>query len=571
MIQSLTIHHIALIEELRLTFHQGLHVLSGETGAGKSIVVDAVNLILGGRADKDLIRTGTDKATVEAEFDVPSQSETAALLQREGIDFDGRTVTVYREIARNGRNICRVCGVLMPVAFLKELAPLLMDIHGQHDHTFLLNPDMHLSFLDRMGNEAHQALMRQTAGDCAAFLANHREYAKLVRRNENRQQRLTQLESELRQLRQAKLKPGEEEKLAEEAERLRNAGRIADQLRAAYEALNTGENDISPLSKTREAETAVRQLVPFGGEFGKLLERCESLYYEMEELSYDLYHAMEKAQNDPHRLELVEQRLELIRQLTWQYGSVEEAIQAEKRLELEYEELCGLEDRMEEMAAEHKQLLAAYRKTARALTEARKQLAADFEKRMSLELSELGMGSTQFQVQFAQRDGKPKMPQPTGDDQVEFLISPNPGEPLKPMARIASGGELSRLMLAMKRMEADKSGVQSMVFDEIDTGISGRIAQVVAEKMISISRNCQVICVTHLPQIAAAADYEYLVQKQVIGDRTVTSVTELDERGRIGEVARMISGAGGLTEAAEDYARRMLADSRTLHAAATEA
>ncbi len=562
MIQSLSLTNIALIEKLDISFYNGMHVLTGETGAGKSIVVDAVNLILGGRADKDLIRTGTEKATAEAVFDVPENAEIQALMEREQIEYDGRTVIIYREISRNGKNICRVCGVMTALSFLKELAAYLMDIHGQHDHRFLLDPGMHLSYLDRMGGADHRALMQETAAACEAFLKNHRAYARLVKQNEYKEQRMSLLESELEALHQAKMKPGDEQRLTEECAALRVSGKAARAFRSAYAELAEGETEASALGKVKEALNALRtQGASEAAE--QLAARCETLYYELEEFAFDLNRALEQAGDDPGRLEQAERRLDMIKRLLRRYGSEEGALAAEESLEEEYRDLTGLEDRLEEMAAEHKRLLSEYRKAARNLSASRRELARTFSSKMRGELAELGMGNTQFEAVFAANEQKkPQMPREIGDDQMEFMISPNPGEPMKPLARIASGGELSRLMLALKTLEADHTGLDAMVFDEIDTGISGRMAQVVAEKMVRIAESCQVICVTHLPQIAAAADHEYLVQKHVNGDRTQTTVTELDPAGRREEVARMISGAEGVTEATRNYAERLLSEAR---------
>ena len=560
MIQSLTIRNIVLIEELTIRFHRGMHVLSGETGAGKSIVVDAVNLILGGRADRSLIRTGSEKASVEAVFDTADHPEAAAILEREQIEADGGTVTLYREMTAGGKNLCRICGVMTPVGLLRELGAVLMDIHGQHEHQFLMDPEMHLNFLDRMGDAAHREKMDRTAAACDAFLQVHRQYARLKKENDQKQRRMTELEQALSELHAAKLKPDEEEALQAEGLRLRNAEKIASALREARGNLSYGETESSALEKVKAASAALSGLEKYGDAYKKLAARCESLYYELEEAAYEVSALLDGLDHDPGKLERAEERLDLIRRMERKYGStLAEVLAEQEKMEGEYERLCSLEDRMEETARRHKQTLAAYRTEARALTESRKSLAADFERRMTEQLRDLGMEKTVFSVDFQEPPGDRKpMPKPAGDDQVSFLISPNPGEPLKPLARIASGGELSRLMLAMKALEAEGSGVDCMVFDEIDTGISGRMAQVVAEKMSAIAGKRQVICVTHLPQIAAAADYEYLVMKSVTEGRTNTRVTELDPEGRIREVARMISGAEGITADAEAYARRMI-------------
>ena len=566
MLESLTIRHVALIDEAEITFHNGLQVLTGETGAGKSIVVDAVNLILGGRADRELIRTGCDRASVEAVFDASGQAKVRSFLNGENIEYDGRTVTVYREISLNGRNICRVCGVVLPLGRLKDLSSLLLDLHGQSEHQFLADPGMHLQFLDQTGGKEHLDLLEAVRKDCVQFLDNHRTYVKMVRENENREDRLRRLERDLEELHKAKLQPGEDEELRNEKKRLQNAEKESAGLRSAYENLTSGEEGRSALSRVKAASDLLKSIPGPGETLSELTERSESLYYELEEIAYQLSLIVEQAEADPARLEQVESRLDMIRRLERKYGlSADEIAQSVPAMEAEYETLCGMEDRIAELAAEHKRLLSVYRASARALTLSRQELARSFESRLMKELNDLGMGNTKFSVEFrANETGKPLMPTETGDDRIEFLISPNPGEPLKPLAKIASGGELSRLMLAIKALEASHSGVESMIFDEIDTGISGRMAQVVAEKMIAISRERQVICVTHLPQLAAAADYQYLVSKSVSGERTHTTVAELNRTERRQEVGRMISGACGITAESTAYADSMLTAAENL-------
>ncbi len=560
MIQSLEIHHIALIDELRISFHSGMQVLSGETGAGKSIVVDAVNLALGGRADRNLIRSGCEKASVEAIFDVPKSGDVRRILEREGVEYDGRTVPVFREISVSGRNICRICGVILPVNVLRELSAFLMDIHGQHEHQFLMDPAFHLSFLDRMGDGDYQSALERTAEDCEAFLKVHRLYARLRKEQTKKEQRIGAVEEALQELHAAALKAGEEETLTAECLRLRNSEKITAVLRGARENLTLGETEKSSLEKIREAGQALASLKDLGGRFTALADRCESAYYELEEVGYELHSLMEDSDRDPDRLEKAEARLDLIRRLERKYGpGIPEVLEKQKELEKEYETLCSLDDQVSETGAEHKRLLGIYRSSARELSRRRKELAAAFEEKMAGELRDLGMEKTVFRVIFAEKEGeKHPMPRPVGDDELEFMISPNPGEPLKPLARIASGGELSRLMLAIKSLEAANSGVDCMVFDEIDTGISGRMAQVVAEKMVHIARTRQVICVSHLTQIVAAADYQYLVAKEVREGRTYTGVRELDRSGRVEVLARMLSGAEGSGENALDYAETLL-------------
>ena len=560
MLESLTIRRIALIDEVTITFHRGMHVLTGETGAGKSIVVDSVNLILGGRADRELIRTGFERASVEAVFDIAGNTAVKAFMDREEIDFDGHSVTVYREITTGGKNICRICGVIFPVSRLKELAGLLMDLHGQSEHQFLTDPERHLSCLDQTGDQEHKRLLRQTRDDYEQFIQNHRAYAKLIRQNENREDRLRSMERDLSELRKAGIKAGEAAALTSKRKDLAEAEKKRDALNEVSGKFSGGESDTTSLAKIREAADLLKKMAVQDENMAEISGRCETLYYELEEIAYQVSVMLDRADFAPGELEKIDDRLDLIHRLERKYGKdADEIPEMLKTMEEEYRELADMEERIARMSAEHKRLLSAYRNTAKELTESRKKLAASFEQRMSGELNQLGMPGTRFSVAFKPNEtGRPVMPTPEGDDRIEFMISPNPGEPLKPLARIASGGELSRLMLAIKTLEAAHTGTESMVFDEIDTGISGRMAQVVAEKMITISADRQVICVTHLPQIAAAADYHYLVQKSVSSQRTNTSVTELGPEGRIEEIGRMISGADGITSESKTYAARML-------------
>ncbi len=558
MILSLSIHDLALITSLNMEFQQGLHVMTGETGAGKSIVVDAVNLVLGGRADRDLIRTGKEKAWVEAAFDISDNAQAQEMLSRQELEAEGNVLTLYREINRSGRNLCRVCGVTMPVSFLKELAALLMDVHGQHEHQFLMDPAMHLAFLDRAGDENHQRLLMQVADAQSTFLVNHRQYAHLVRENEQKHYRMNELKQSLEELKKAGLKPGEEAALTQERDRFRHAEKIIAAVQMAYGAIAAGEDNASLLTRLKTATDALKGLTEIGEPYASLASRCESAYYELQEIGYDLAGMAESSEFDPHRAEQVENRLDLIHRLERRYGdTIGAVLHRQEEMQEEFDRFSSMDQQVADMGREHKRLLAEYRTLARQLTASRHELAAVFEKRMMQQLQDLGMEKTCFSVAFLERE-KQLMPQPNGDDQVEFMISPNPGEPLKPLAKIASGGELSRLMLAIKSLEAEKGGVGCMVFDEIDTGISGRMAQVVAEKMAAIARNRQVICVTHLPQIAAMADHQFLVEKSVVDNRTNTNVRMLSHEERINEVARMLGGGTDTLDSARKHAATML-------------
>ena len=448
----------------------------------------------------------------------------------------------------------------MPLSALKDIAVLLMDVHGQHEAQFLMNSQYHLLFLDAAGGDDYQALLSRVDAAYQAFITNHRQYARLVKENEKKQYRMESLKKSLEELEKARLKLGEEETLVAEKERFRHSEKIATAVAAAHRAISANDDSETVLSRVKEAADALRSLAAFGENYVSLAQRCDSAYYELEEIGYELADLTEKGEFDPVRAEKVETRLDLIRRMERKYGeTVAEVLSQQQKMQEEYDNYVSLDEQVAKTGAEHKRLLAQYRQLARQLTEARHGLANEFEKNMMAQLKDLGMGNTIFQVSFAIRpEGKIFMPQSVGDDVIEFMISPNPGEPLKPLSKIASGGELSRLMLAIKSLEAEKGGVGTMVFDEIDTGISGRMAQVVAEKMALIARKRQGICVTHLPQIAAMAAHQFLVEKRVEGERTNTSVRLLSPKERISEVARMLGGADGSEGSAMSHAAHML-------------
>ena len=371
MLLTLSMRNVALIESLTLEFQRGLHVMTGETGAGKSIVVDAVNLVLGGRADRELIRTGTEKAWVEAAFDISDCAKAQELLASQSLEAEGGTVTLYREITRSGRNLCRVCGVTMPVAFLRELAALLMDVHGQHEHRFLMEPKYHMQFLDAFGGAEHQTILAQTAQAYQAFITNHRAYARLVKENERKNRRLEELRADLAVMKKAHLKPGEEESLTQERDRLRHGEKIRSALSAAESALSAGsEEGGGVVSAWRGATQALHGIAGLAPGYQAIEERMESLGYEIEEVAYDLSRLRDANEFDPQRAETVESRLDLIRRLERRFGpTLEDVLTAQKSMQEEYEHLNGLEDQVERMGAEHKRLLAAYRQCARTLTQ----------------------------------------------------------------------------------------------------------------------------------------------------------------------------------------------------------
>ncbi len=562
MLLALTIRNVALIENLTITLHEGFHVLTGETGAGKSIVVDAVNLVLGGRADRELIRTGSDKAYVEALFDIRDNPNIQAVLLKQELEAEDGILTISREITAAGRNVCRVMGVSLPLNILKEITSPLVDVHGQHEHQFLMDERRHLLFLDSFGDEKHRECMEKATRALENYQALTRELNRLTRENSQREQRMDTLRFQLQELKAAKLVSGEEEEHKRELERLRHSVKISEAMLKAYEDVYAGAGkQYSALALLRQAASAMEGIRSLDPEYEKLHEKLTGLYYELEDAGLILRSLSEGVQADPDRREQLETRLDMIRRLERKYGpTVDEVIAYLKKITEEYAAFESMDETLEEMHQRQKELFAAWRKEAALLLESRKKLAAWFEKEMVAQLQELGMGKTQFAVQF----GQPFSQTEVQEEEVAFLISPNPGEPLKPLSKIASGGELSRLMLAIKSIAAKRGLVPTMIFDEIDTGISGKIAQVVAEKIAKIAAFRQVLCVTHLPQIAAMADYHYLVEKAVEGGRTYTGIHELDEPSRERELARMVGGTGGENDSGLLHARNLLKAASTL-------
>ncbi len=561
MLVSLTVRNIALIESLTVQFHRGLHVLTGETGAGKSIVVDAINLALGERADRGLIRTGCEKATVEALMDISDSPEVRQMLQAEGLEAEGDLMSILREVYTTDRNICRICGVIMPISFLKQISAHLVDVHGQHEHQSLLEVRQHMAFLDSFGEADFLAQKKKTADAFHTWKECSARFSSLRKENAQREQRQEYISARCIELEDAKLQPGEADALAQERAKFAGAERINRAVELAYHEVYMGEGSQRSVTvKLDSAIDAMQGIVDLDPAYQTLVERLQSVYYEAEEIGIELRDVLEKESFDPDRNEEVQDRLDLIRRLERKYGmTADELIPHAQELRRELDELESMDDLLRDTEAEYKQKLAAYRAEAVALTELRKRLATRFEGLMMEQLRDLGMEKTRFEVVFTEPGPDQKrVPTEQGDDHVEFFISPNPGEPLKPLSKTASGGELSRLMLAMKAAAADRNLIPCMIFDEIDTGISGYIAGVVAEKMADIARYRQVICVTHLSQIAAMADTQYFVQKEVVGERTVTHLRELDAQGRVQEVGRLV-GMGEHSDSAIAHAANMIA------------
>lgn len=557
MLLELTIKNIALIESLCIEFSKGLNVLTGETGSGKSIVVDCVNLVLGGRAERDFVRTGAEKGFVQALFDITENPRAKRFAEEMGFDCDDGLLSVSREISRSGRNICRISGMIVPLSTLRGLTTLLLDIHGQHEHQSLMNPARHIDFLDAFGDNVHRKLRESAA---KLFAERNRAASELKQRMADaaeKERLVDMLTFQVNEITSARLKKGEEEKLTAKLRILENAEKIQSSVETAYVLTYRGDGRMmSAQESLMRAADAMEGISSIDPRYAELSVRLRELYDAAQDVGYELQDIVDHMSFDPALIDKISSRLDTIDRLERKYGpNLEDVIafgeQAAKRLQ----SIQSGDERIEALKQELKRLDASLKTVCGDLTASRKTLASRLSDSIMDQLRDLGMGKTRFEIAI---ESEPK-PTANGADRVEFLISPNPGEPLKAMASIASGGELSRIMLALKAISMDVDGVDSMVFDEIDTGVSGRMAQVVGEKMCGIACNRQVLCVTHLPQIAALGDAHFQVEKHSDRDRTETLVRRLDDEGRIRELSRLVGGAED-SESSLSHAAHMLED-----------
>ena len=539
MLSLLHIEQIAVIESADIQFSPGFNVLTGETGAGKSIVIDAIGAITGGRTSRDLIRTGAGRARVEAQF---VRVARLPWLEENGVplDEDGGLV-IQREILSDGRNICRVNGRLVNVGQLRELGSQLVNIHGQHDGQQLLDERSHLGYLDSFGELEGLREAYREAFD--ALTAVRREMAALRMDDAEKARRLDSLQFQIGELERARLQPGEEEELTARRTLLRNAERLIDAVERAHLALSGDDEQEGAAGLIATAEGALSGAAGMSeslAEAANLLAELRAAADDAAERVRDLRAAFDF---EPGELDQVESRLDVLYRLKKKYGgTVEEMLSYLERCRAELDEIAFSSDTLSRLEKEQAKRLALAREKAAALTEARKRAGAELEARIQSELTQLDMPRVRFRTEIRPKGGELGLDE-TGGDEVQFLMSANVGEDLKPIQRIASGGELSRIMLALKNVLAENESIDTLIFDEVDTGVSGRAAQKVAMKMADVARNKQVLCVTHLPQIAAMASVHFVVEKGERDGRTYTRVERLDRPGRVEALARLTGGS----------------------------
>lgn len=551
MLSQLYIENIAVIRQATIDFQQGFHVFTGETGAGKTILISAINAVLGGRTFKEIIRTGETRATVSALFTEISE-ELCKKIEVLGYPLEDNQLLVQREIDLSGKGQCRLDGRPATAAMLREVCSLLIDIHGQHDNQELLSAEKHLGFLDSYG-AYRQEMDAYTAAydkmcDCAARLD------KLQMDESYKLQRMDILQFQIKEIGDAKLSDGEEERLVEQQKRIRNAERITESLGAVYTLLNgDGEEMRGVLEALEEVSTELDTAAKYLTEFGGYSEKLSDAYYMLEELGSRARDTLEDADFDPRQLDAIESRLDTIYKLKKKYGnSIAEILEYFERISEEYQSLELSDELTAHLQRELDEANLVLHTVAEALTACRLATAAEFSERVEQELAYLDMAGVRFSIT---RREKPYGP--TGADEMEFMICTNTGEEAKPLAKIASGGELARIMLAIKNVLAEKDGIGTIIFDEVDTGVSGRAAQKIGKKLAEVARHRQVICVTHLAPVAACAAHHYRIYKTVEDGRTFTRVEELTRPQRVQELARIMVGEN-ITDSALKSAEEML-------------
>lgn len=559
MLEQILIRQFALIDEMVLPFYGGLTALSGETGAGKSIVVDAVSAVLGGKTDKTMVRSGAQKAYVEGTFSLSGNRSALQFLKEQELESEDERVVLSREISASGRNVCRINGILVNLSVLKTLASLLMEIHGQNEHQALLFEENHLRFLDALGDDTYQKTLVALRDLYQEYTRARRAYEEAVQDIEYRQIRLEKLEYEYKEIEKAHLQDGEEEELSLRRDRLRYADKISRGLKAVYNALMDGEaGESDALSLIKKASDGIKGIVAYHSEYAEIDRRLDSVYYELEDIALTAHKQEEGLSMDDETLEEIENRLDTIRRLEKKYGvSIKEVLAHFETVSNEIQRLNGLENQIDDLRNNEQAALEQYKQLAKKMTKLRHDLSKITEQKIDTELSALNMKAARFLVEM---DTELDRISETGSDRVRFLIAPNVGEDPKPLSKTASGGELSRIMLAIKAASAEKNMVPTMVFDEVDTGISGKTAAVVAEKMWSIAKSRQVICVTHLQQIAAMASSHMLVRKYESEGRTLTEAIYLKEDERIEEIARLIGGTRDNNASGYQHAASLLKD-----------
>lgn len=555
MLQELTIDDLAIIPHLSLEFDDHMTVLTGETGAGKSIIIDAVSLLAGRRGSQELIRKGSDKLVVQGQFTLPSRPAYLHELDDLGIDHEDGTLIISRTIHRNGRNTIRVNGTLINTSVLKKIGSALVDIQGQNDSQRLLQPDQHLEMLDQFAGKELLEIRSHYRELYERYLQIKSTLAKKQANEQQWAQRLDMLHYQEKEIGEAHLKADEEEQLTAERDRLEHFQQINETLQDVIAVLN-GDEATPVLDQLAGLMDATSQISQFDGEYDDLAKSITDSYYNLQDAANQAGRELDNLAYDDDRLQQINDRLTLIGDLEHKYGdSLKDVLDYYEKIQQELAKMEGTADSNDELEKELQDITKQLGNLAGKLHSMRVKAAGQLERRVHQQLSDLYMSKAIFQVKFKTADQLTFTP--TGQDNVEFYIQTNPGERLGPLVRIVSGGELSRVMLALKTIFAKVEGVTSIIFDEVDTGVSGRVAQAIADKIKLIAANSQVLCITHLPQVAAVAEHHFLISKHLQKQRTVTEVQALNKAQRVDELARMLAGEK-ITKLTREHAKELL-------------
>ncbi|WP_456278343.1 DNA repair protein RecN [Bacillus sp. AK128] len=565
MLAELSIRNFAIIEELTISFQKGLTVLTGETGAGKSIVIDAIGLLVGGRGSSEFVRFGMEKAEIEGLFLLDDDEHPCYEKSRElGIDVSEGSFVLRRDILKNGKSVCRVNGKLVTLGILREIGQTLLDIHGQHEHQLLMDQEHHIHLLDQYGEDRIFPALEEYQDLYKTFQTLNQQLKNLTENEQQLVHRLDLLQFQLHEISSAELEPGEDERLFEEKLKISNFEKIYQSINTAYHALHGDQKGLDWVGLAMNQLETISNIDP---EYKTLYETLSSSFYQIEDVTYSLRDQLDGLEYDPNRLNVIEARLNEINQLKRKYGqTVEDILIYAAKIEDEIDEIVNRDSHINKVKKELNQISKDLLIEAENISEIRKDSAKTLEKAILQELKELFMEKANFKIQFTERMGTHEDPEyngkniklhKSGFDVIEFYISPNPGEPLKPLTKIVSGGELSRIMLALKSIFSKHQGVTSIIFDEVDTGVSGRVAQAIAEKIHRVSIESQVLCISHLPQVAAMADQHLFLEKTTKNERTKTSIKKLNNEEQVKEVARMISGIE-ITELTIQHAKELL-------------
>ncbi|CAM5792499.1 MULTISPECIES: DNA repair protein RecN [Brevibacillus] len=573
MLLELSIRNFAIIKSVTISFQKGLNILTGETGAGKSIIIDALGLLLGGRASTDFVRYGETRAEVEGLFELPSGHPAFSVCESFGVQVEqDNTLVVRRDISSQGKSIIRINGQLVTLAMLRELGPWLVTVHGQHDTHMLMQADKHIHWLDSYGEKEMGSAKQEYAQLFGLYSKTRQDLERMSKNERELVQRIDLLQYQLNEIEAASLAPGEDEKLLQQRKKWMNIEKVFAGIQDAYRALHGDQRGSEWLG---HAMSELERIVSYDDQLGPILETVQSAYYQVEDAVHQLRQLSDRLDFEPEQLQEVERRLDLIQTLKRKYGkNVDDILEYAATIQDELDEMHHYDDRLQQLEKRLVELAADLAVEALELSMIRRSCADRLAKEIEQQLRELHMERARFAIDVRQIpdengveiEGAKWRVDANGIDTVEFLISPNPGEPLRPLAKIASGGELSRVMLAIKTILAGTDQVQTLIFDEVDTGVSGRAAQAIAEKLARVALQRQVLCITHLPQVASLADAHFLIQKEMSENETMTLVHSLREEERVTELARMLSGAE-VTAKTEEHAREMITLGRQRKAA----